>query len=290
MSVGGPVKFGKMSTTASDAEIISAYQDNLIYNYFVYAALSMLEYLPTIVIAMFSALRVFALLGRTYILATFTFALGLAPAVLNLYQTSQITYYYIDDPVLGASCYFNYLISPSVLFYGKNHSGHIIIVLTHSTATLAGTLSTICADVIAIVVTWIKTYRHVREASSTGADISFGAVLLRYGSLYFILPNIIISRFLINLHQINAHESGSAANFSRFSPLNFHIPSIPSIVGNLGEPLADNEDDRDDEDRIVAEAYGDGTAGAAVNSAEEVGMSDVMDIGSGGIEVLAESV
>ncbi|KAJ3528793.1 hypothetical protein NM688_g7946 [Phlebia brevispora] len=354
-----------MSTTTPDAEVISAYQQNLIYNYSAIASLTIVCYeflatfrheyelvwkrrwtgatwlflanrcynypfgyflavldsIPTITIALFSALRVFALLGRTYILAVFTFALGLVPVAFNFYQISRATFYYVDDPVLGSSCYINYLISTSVVFDGKNYSVHTIMVLTHLTETLASLLSTIAADVIAITITWIKTYRHVREASSAGANVDFGAALLQYGSLFFIvlfivnlidalillapslqsadtvaaftdvLPNIVLSRFLINLRQINAQESGSAARFSQFSPPNFRMPSISSIVGNLGEPLADNEDDfEDDEDHVVAEVYEDGTH-AAVNSGEEVEMADVMDIGRGVIEqVLIESV
>ncbi|KAJ3526724.1 hypothetical protein NM688_g8225 [Phlebia brevispora] len=396
MSVGGPVKFGKMSAPTPNAEIISAYQQNLVYNHSVNAALTvacyeflatfrheyelvwkrrwtgatwlflanryltlaniivlispyssevryaaavveladphiglrLLESLPTIILAVFSTLRVFALLGRAYIPAAFTFALGVAPLVLGFYQSSQVTYYYVDDPVLGSSCYYNYLMSPSVLFYSKNCSEHITMTLTHLTVTLAATLSTIVADVIAITITWIKTYRHVREASSIGADAGFGAALLRYGSMFFIvlfimnltdglvmlavclvfchnsqhrtdivvygfypiphnteaapsprLPNIILSRFLINLRQINVPESGSAARFSHFSLPNFRMPSIPSIIGNLGEPLADNEDDRDDEDHVAAEAYAE-RAGAAVSAGEDVGTSEVMDIGT----------
>ncbi|KAJ3531855.1 hypothetical protein NM688_g7512 [Phlebia brevispora] len=235
-----------------------------------------LETLSTIVVAAFSALRVFALLGHAYIPAAFTFALGLVPVA---YQSSQVTYHYVDDPVLGSSCYTNFVISPSVLFDSKNYSDHIVTVLTHLIATLAGTLSTIAADVIAIAITWIKTYRHVREALSIGANVSLGQALLQYGSLYFILPNIILSHFLINLRQINAAESGTAARLSRFSPLNFRvpsIPSIPSIVGNLGEPLADNEDD-------LAEAFED-RAGSAVNSSEGVETSEGMHITSGEVE------
>ncbi|KAJ3557357.1 hypothetical protein NM688_g1516 [Phlebia brevispora] len=266
------LNIGKMSATTPDAEIIRAYQQNLNYNYSVYAALTpfrheyqlvwkrkwtaatwlflanrcynfpfqyflaVLETLPTITIAAFSALRVFALLGHAYITAAFTFALGVAPVALGL-------------------------ASPG----------------------LAGTLSTIATDVIAIVITWIKTYRHVREASSVGANVRFGAVLLRYGSLFFMLPNIILSRFLINLRQVNSPESSSAARFSRFSPPNFRMPSAASIIGNLGEPLADNEDDFDEEDHVIAEAYEDGH-GAAVNNGEGVETSEGMNITSSEIE------
>ncbi|KAJ3553409.1 hypothetical protein NM688_g3628 [Phlebia brevispora] len=194
-------------------------------------------------------------------------------------------------------------ISPSLTFCAHQ---------SYSTS-VAGFVSTIATDLIAIVITWIKTYRHVREASAIGASVSFSAMLLQYGSLYFIvlfvvdlagglilltpsllvtnpmsaftivLPNIILSRFLINLRQVNAPDSGSAAHFSRFSPQNFRMPSIPSIIGNLGEPLADNEDNFDDENYVIAGPYEDGSS-ADVNSGKDVGTSNVMYIDSDEIE------
>ncbi|KAJ3556415.1 hypothetical protein NM688_g2039 [Phlebia brevispora] len=357
-----------MSTSTPDAEIISAYKADLTWNYFAYAALTIVCYeflatfrreymvvwkrrwtgatwlflanrylalaniiilthalvldmlqlsLSTFSLNVFSALRVFTLLGRSYILAAFTFALGLAPVALSLYQAIHITWYYVDDPVLGSSCYSRPLISPSAVFYSENYSDYTMIGLTHLTASLAGVLSTIAADVVAITITWVKTYHHVQEASSVGVNVGFSATLLRYGTLYFIvlfivnlidglvvlepslviadplsvisqiLPSIILSRLLINLRQINAPEASSAARFSRFSPPNFRMPSISSTIGNLGEPLADHEDDVDDEEHVVAEAYEDG-AGAGINSGEEAGTS-VMNIGAREIEEVRTS-
>ncbi|KAJ3534609.1 hypothetical protein NM688_g7109 [Phlebia brevispora] len=282
------------------------------YNYPLQYFMNVVANLPTIIIAVFSALRVFALLERAYVPAAFTFALGLGAVALDMYQGSQITAYYVDDPVLGSSCYVNHLISPSVLFY-KNYRDHILTVLTQSTATLASTLFTIVADIIAIAITWVKTYRLVREVASVGVNSDLGTMLLRHGSLYFIvllivnlmnglialipslllvdpmvtfveiLPSIILSRFLINLRQVNTQESGSAAPLSRFSTLNFRMPSIPSVIGILGEPLAGNEDDINDEDYVVAEAYED-AIGVAVDSGEGVETPDGMNITSDEIE------
>ncbi|KAJ3528025.1 hypothetical protein NM688_g8047 [Phlebia brevispora] len=86
-----------------------------------------------------SALRVFALLGRAFGPAAFTFALGLVSFSLNIvspstrivrplsacaintlslsqYLDSKRVYYHVDDPVLGSSCFFDYLVSPSAAF------------------------------------------------------------------------------------------------------------------------------------------------------------------------------
>ncbi|KAJ3551703.1 hypothetical protein NM688_g4556 [Phlebia brevispora] len=313
-----------MSAPTPDAEIIRAYQANLSSNYCTTAAsvqrcynfplqyfLNVVESLPVIIIAVFSALRVFALLSRAYIPAAFTLALGLAPVVLELYRISKTAPYYVDDPVLGSSCYYNSLISLSVLSHRKNYFHHTVMALTHLTVALASVLSTITADVIAIAITWFKTYRHVREASSIGVNVDVGVALLRYGSLYFIvffvvnlanglvelvpsltsaqpistftavLPSIVLSRFLINLRQVDTAESSSATRVSHVSSLNFRRPSMPTIIGNLGEPLA--EDDIDSEDYVIADAYERGS-GAAVDSDEKLGMSDVISVSRGGIE------
>lgn len=46
---------------------------------------------------------------------------------------------------------------------------------------LAACLSVIMADGIAVVLTWIKTCRHLREASQMGIQMSVSATLLRDG-------------------------------------------------------------------------------------------------------------
>ncbi|KAJ3551492.1 hypothetical protein NM688_g4673 [Phlebia brevispora] len=142
------------------------------------------------------------------------------------------------------------------------------------------------------MVTWLKTYHHVKEASSVGIQVGFGATILQYGTIpdlsapvaggdyaaltgtmFFVvivvvnliqllalldpswqtsdpvgvavsaIPNIIISRFLINLRQLDSLDVSEAAHSSRFSAPNFRVPTFPSILGNLGEPLAVGEDE-----------------------------------------------
>lgn len=46
---------------------------------------------------------------------------------------------------------------------------------------LATGLAIIVLDVIVLVVTWIKTFGHVREASRIGVNVSLSAILLRDG-------------------------------------------------------------------------------------------------------------
>ncbi|KAJ3552740.1 hypothetical protein NM688_g3994 [Phlebia brevispora] len=149
------------------------------------------------------------------------------------------------------------------------------------TIGLIGILTTIISDIAAIVVTWLKTFQHVRRAASVGIGAGLGATLIQYGTLYFcvvlvvnilplvtfltpslnlftdgmtnfmtILPNILISRFLINLRQVDMQGSNDTIDCSRFSTtLNFRVPTLPEFIGNLGEPLANGDEDQDDEDQ-----------------------------------------
>ncbi|KAJ3556413.1 hypothetical protein NM688_g2042 [Phlebia brevispora] len=299
-----------MSATNSNSQVISTYKEDLVINYSVFAALSVLCYellitfryeyecynfslmyfmnslvgFPLLVVAVFSALRVFALFNQAYVTAACTFLLGLVPVATNFYQASQVTYYYVDDPVLGSSCYASYLISPTMVF---------------------NVLCTISADIIAIAITWVKTYRHVREAYSAGIKVSFGATLLRYGTVYFIvlfvvnlvkgliqlapslqgtnpiipftnvIPNIVLSRFLINLRRADSSEPSSADHFSRFSTPHFRMPNISSIIGNLGEYLTDDDEDSVNDDHAIAGSHKDGSS-AISGSGGDVRMRDIL--------------
>ncbi|KAJ3528471.1 hypothetical protein NM688_g7995 [Phlebia brevispora] len=250
-----------------------------------------------------------------------------------VYQTAKTTYYYVDDPVLGSSCYSFSLVSLSASFYRKRYMDSMTELLTRCVVTLASSLCMIASDAIAIIVTWTKTYRHVREASSAGISIGFGATLLRYGmtsnlsmecaadrqscegTLYFvvmlfvglalaltilidcvpfihqpplqttgpvilILPNVIISRFLMNLRRVNTQTADSGARSSRFSVPNFRMPNLRSIIGNLGEPLAAGE-----EEQLDAEASEDGARIQDFEKDRLEGTLDVPDVGSpGGVE------
>ncbi|KAJ3530028.1 hypothetical protein NM688_g7771 [Phlebia brevispora] len=150
-----------MSSNATDSAIIASYDADLVYNYSVCAALTLVCYeimvtlqyeyefiwhrkwtastwlflsnrcsnlallfflnivseLPAFILTSFSALRVFALLDRAYSTATVVFLLGITPIAVEFYQQSRVTSEYVDDPVLGSSCYFNFSASPAVALY-----------------------------------------------------------------------------------------------------------------------------------------------------------------------------
>lgn len=68
-------------------------------------------------------------------------------------------------------------------------------------------------------------------------------------------PPIMLSRFLINLRQVDSphNSSFSNGNLSRFSVPNFRMPTMDNVVGNLGELLEFVDYTVDDEDTTVGE-------------------------------------
>ncbi|EKM56292.1 uncharacterized protein PHACADRAFT_207573 [Phanerochaete carnosa HHB-10118-sp] len=152
--------------------------------------------------------------------------------------------------------------------------------------------SLIAADVIVLLLTWIKSFRHFKEMRQLKLGLSISAVLLRDDkypvlsvSCYALLaisilelltfsqtsvtggnyadafiqymPLLLVQRFILNLRQLNrtTYESNSdAQHFSRFSA-SFRVPS--DFLGNIGEPLGHGQSERDknngDDDSCVAE-------------------------------------
>ncbi|KAI0659907.1 hypothetical protein C8Q70DRAFT_1053716 [Cubamyces menziesii] len=141
----------------------------------------------------------------------------------------------------------------------QRSGGDVISIVTHTCA--------IGADLLVIVLTWIKTYQMKKEASVLGSGAAFSSLILRDGTLYFgtmlvlnvvhlivlqstdtldplpifvdVFTSILISRFMINLRQVAGRGSddlSSASRFqgtSRFSSVRF----AADIVGDLGAPL-----------------------------------------------------
>ncbi|KAJ3556589.1 hypothetical protein NM688_g1944 [Phlebia brevispora] len=224
-------------------------------------------------LAAFSALRVFALLGRNCLAFVLVLTLGLVPAAVDLYTIRFSSFHYVDDPVLGSSCYTKIHLPTSVLLRDRFSVG------------LAGRICWLVSETAVLIVTWIKTFRHVQEAYRARLYAQCGEILLRdgarssslpdhgqlncssaKGSLYFaslLLLNaaellieqypdfkysdpiaaiyqaaqsILISRFLINLRLVNTRRD-EELDSSRSSVLKFLVLSVDTVVGNMGEDL-----------------------------------------------------
>ncbi|THG95122.1 hypothetical protein EW026_g6472 [Hermanssonia centrifuga] len=123
-------------------------------------------------------------------------------------------------------------------------------------------------DTLVLVVTWVKTARNLTEGARIGMRTPLSTMLLRDGTIYFaiilmmniaqmvvravpsfqnfdfvpivisawVLQPILISRFLLNLRQVGSPDNDSQEAFnSEFSVPGFRVPSLSSIVGNMGE-------------------------------------------------------
>lgn len=98
------------------------------------------------------------------------------------------------------------------------------------------------------------------------------------------LQPILLSRFLINLRQADSPEDSiQASHLSRFSAPNFRVPTLQSIMGNMGESLeyGAEEDEAEEDvaevcDHLPAASGGEGDAGSfAVQQCNEHGIDEV---------------
>ncbi|EKM49496.1 uncharacterized protein PHACADRAFT_214061 [Phanerochaete carnosa HHB-10118-sp] len=123
----------------------------------------------------------------------------------------------------------------------------------------------VVADIIALVVTWTKTFQQWRSAHRVNMHLPITACLLRDGAVYFLLlltinvtniatilpswtlpfsgfiefiPPILVSRFLLNLR--SSTEPGiTDPSIPRLSELSvqFATPNVSNVIGNIGAPL-----------------------------------------------------
>lgn len=107
------------------------------------------------------------------------------------------------------------------------------------------------------------------------------------------LPQIILSRFIINLRYTETSSIGADSSVdqdhSRSSHINFRAPSRAQIVGNIGEPLDFKDYDLDGE--IAAESSNtlneDGEHGS-IQDSSDITSSDVAVRGSVGLFISDE--
>ncbi|EKM48120.1 uncharacterized protein PHACADRAFT_203221 [Phanerochaete carnosa HHB-10118-sp] len=215
--------------------------------------------------ALFSALRVFAVWDKSYVWSLITFALSMVLVATNIYNAVMTKYGFYLDPLLGVTCAEESQIS------AQSDSMRMFHVLY----TTRGSL--ILADAIVLVLTWIKTFRHWRNARRLKMRASLTTCLLRDGTMYFIallalnmtqlltynvssseiaIPSILISRFIINLRTAGSTVSDYSVHMSdqqqRQLSLQFRRPT--DRLGNMGGTLQDGwSDETCDEESDVAE-------------------------------------
>ncbi|TFK85359.1 hypothetical protein K466DRAFT_622302, partial [Polyporus arcularius HHB13444] len=127
------------------------------------AAISWIQFLPW---AAFSALRAFALTGRNIPLSVFVFLLGITPLAINFVQYGFGLDGY-NDPTFGCSAGVD--LTPSMA----------------KTLTIASRVTLMAADLILVFVTWYTLPR--RNPSGSRNTLSFSTILLRDGTIYFVV-------------------------------------------------------------------------------------------------------
>ncbi|KAJ3549533.1 hypothetical protein NM688_g5166 [Phlebia brevispora] len=257
--------------------------------------------MPVVVAALFSALRVFALSGGNAYLSGVVLLLGLIPFATNTFVISHLTYSYVDDPILGSICANMYIMPASVQLSCKISipaQEMNLMTLTLLIVSIVTRASAIIMDMMVLAVTWMKTYNHVKEAWSLGLPVGYSETLLQDGSIYFValllfnvaqllidvvpalestgftplavycevMPSILISRFIINLRRVQGidvpdQDNSRAHRLSQFSAPNFRMPTLQSVMDNMGEPLHHD---------VLAESAGWEDDGELISRAEDV--------------------
>ncbi|KAI0087746.1 hypothetical protein BDY19DRAFT_952927, partial [Irpex rosettiformis] len=220
--------------------------------------------------AVFSSLRIRALWPHSSIQwPIIVFSLYLVPFATDIWDYSSLKplkpqWFYQCAPQAGST---------------TNSEGSIIAVV------VVNRLCVIAADVIVLLSTWIKTFRHRREMARSGFSTSIIHLLLRDGTVSFVvllslniiqilmaaappwtsfsavnefvhwpaLYPVVISRFLLDLRQINdpidPDDENPVVPTSRILTKNSHINITDSTLGNLGEALHGPFDSFDKEER-----------------------------------------
>ncbi|GBE88878.1 hypothetical protein SCP_1402860 [Sparassis crispa] len=206
--------------------------------------------LLVLVWAGFLALRTYAVGSGAWKSAAIVFALSMVPAGTDLYVDIKTnSYTHVVLPSFGNACWNTSYLSGNL--------GKILVIVTRT--------SLIAADLVVLFVTWSSTYRIKREADRVNMEASLSTLLLRDGTIYFVLlvllniahmtcyllsvwldvsffvnsfSAVIISRFLLNLRQINQPDDNEVDN-PRPSFVASHASNLgfASFVGNMGEQL-----------------------------------------------------
>ncbi|EKM57684.1 uncharacterized protein PHACADRAFT_251466 [Phanerochaete carnosa HHB-10118-sp] len=225
-------------------------------------------------IALFSALRVFAISGRSYAWSLVVFTLSMAPFATNLTVAMTLIYNVVVEPPFGAIC----TPKPSPFSARTND------ILTYITRG-----SLILADMIVIILTWIKTFGDWRRARSINAKVPLTTCLLRdgenghsalltiniaqlllynsptdfssVGTLVSNMPLVLANRFMINLRMANSEvlDYSTRIAYQLQEPSTEHFRRSTNRLGNIGETLQNVWDDDDPIEEGNGTAEVDGT-------------------------------
>ncbi|EKM57661.1 uncharacterized protein PHACADRAFT_206542 [Phanerochaete carnosa HHB-10118-sp] len=221
--------------------------------------------------AFFSALRVFTIWNKSYVWSLLVFALSLVPFITNMISLITQKYGSVVEPLFGLVCITEFP------FSAKTASICTSRRLTQSMFFVVYTTrgSLILADAIVLTLTWIRTFRHWRNARRVNVGVSLTTCLLRDGTIYFIallatnvtqlltynvtnlslvgpflvnFPPVLINRFMINLKMIDSEVPGDSTCVTdqQQGQSTVQFRQSTNRLGNIGGTLQSGWDDDDE--------------------------------------------
>lgn len=208
-------------------------------------------------IALFSSLRVYALFHDSryrYLLSITVLILSCVPIATNSFGWSRRQDTYVGPPL--DTCIIETVVPDKL--------NDIMLYFTRCSA--------LSADLLVVVLTWIRTFAHWRQLRRLRTTPSISTLLLRDGTIYFLfllavdvaqvmtyqavningvanvaldilqsLPTVLTQRFMLNLRQFDQATAGDRSFWDtrQFSTIRFRAP--PRVLGNIGEPLSFGE-------------------------------------------------
>ncbi|KAJ3557722.1 hypothetical protein NM688_g1315 [Phlebia brevispora] len=225
-----------------------------------YILVALIADMSSVVVAIFSALRVFALLGRgysSYICSMWVLVCGFGPMVIDLHGLAITSYVRCIEDALGKHCagVWNVPIKPTFVTSLACGKGSAYIACTgdmaedippssasffaeytrgqqYTPARCIYFVASLVRDVVQIAstVTLIGDIFQPKLSASVVAPIS--TVSATIGS-------IVTSRFIINLRHANNSNNPRVSRCSRFSVPHFQVPmdTTEGIIESMGGPL-----------------------------------------------------
>jgi len=244
----------------------------------------------TAVWAVFNAIRTYAVGRRARVAASTVFLISSILVATNIYFICVIS--------AGVQTFGDV----DICWVGLSPSAHDSTALE-----ILGRSSQILADILVIAVTWWTTYRVKLAARSAGVATPLVTLLLRDGTIYFIvlllvnavqlgawvatdsgidlfpitagLTSIIVSRFLLNLYQVENEEvQNVTAAASCASEMQFSSSFIRGMGAEVNYSFGLDADSGSWDDDTLGEEAGETDGGGAnAGTAGQSGMVSVAD-------------
>ncbi|KAI0327895.1 hypothetical protein GY45DRAFT_1256050 [Cubamyces sp. BRFM 1775] len=208
-----------------------------------------LLFLNYLAFSAFTCLRVYGVWGRDWKPLLIVLPLTLVKPICSIYEATRYIPVQAGPPF---GCVYIYTLADSVL----------------SNVSVATKATTIAADGILIVLTWIKTFGIKRDSMQAGVRAPLATLVLRDGTAYFlillviqlvtivsnqsltiwlvwpyfdqVLTVIFLSRFMLDLRGLYfADRAGCEGESSlHWSDVQFHGFTAANVVGNFGATLS----------------------------------------------------